>query len=111
MPSVVTRLSVMVPSCPVRADGSPLGVHLVRMSRRITADDLHQLLLGRHRKLDGISAGSGFGLSRLAGSGASAAAPVDKQPVHRIGRVVQGGGYRGQVTERLPLLLSIEQYL
>src|ERR1700677_629722 len=109
MPSVVTRVSVMVPSCTVRQDGSPPGLHLVRMARRIALDRLCYFLCHGLRELRRNRARGGPGLAGHARPGPAATAAVDEQSVHRIGHVVQGCPHRRQLPERFPLLIFIEE--
>src|SRR5579863_4990332 len=54
---------------------------------------------------------SGPGLAGLPRSRPSAAAAVDDQAVHRVGRTVEGRTDRRQGTERLPLLVGVEEHL
>src|SRR6185437_5293954 len=110
---VRARVSLIPPSCTVRPGALPTGANLesLDLSGRRHAGQVQDLLLGRLGQRGGERPRRGLGLARLPGARAPAAAAVDDQAVHRVGRAFEGRTYRGQRTEGPPLSFGLEEHL
>ena len=72
--------------------------------------DVQPALLGGLLQGHGPGARLGPAPPRPAGTGRAAPAPVDDEPVHRVGRRVQGRAHGRQGAERLPRGVIAEQH-
>src|SRR5215472_11656170 len=97
--SVMTRVSVMPPSCTVPRRCSPAAGRSAQVE---------VLFLRWFRKLERRGARRRPGLTWFAGTRRAAPAPVYEQAVHRVRHPVKRGTHRRQRAERLPLLVVAE---
>src|ERR1700691_1569043 len=121
MPSVMTRVSLIPPSCTVPRDASRTspgssrlpagGKGGFRHSRRADPGEVQDVLFRGLRHGHRARTGRGLGLARLPRPGPAATPSVHDQAGYRIGHAVEGRADRRKGTERLPLLVGVEEHL